>query len=172
MPAIVTPNTAKIDADDEALDCPEIDHSGASGGPIGSTESDRQRRLSRCTHHGGPFRTRAAPTLAGSHGLCFPSFSIYRRGRFLSRICPLSGGPDHHGAGCGCNCFHSDVRMVRRNLVLACMEEELENLNHEDHATEGPPRAPRRFQKGVRKSGDASPSRARPAPAVPHDRSA
>jgi len=38
MLAIVTPNTAKIDADDEALHRPQIEHSGTSYFRLGGTE--------------------------------------------------------------------------------------------------------------------------------------
>src|ERR1700730_16355468 len=129
LSVIVTPNTVKIDADDDDLDCPQVEYSGTDCCPVCPAESDRKRRPERRQHHSCSFRTRLASALAGGHRLCFPVFSLYRWRRVLSRICPLPGWPNHSRTSIGRNYFHTHVCLVRRDLVLEGVEERLSRRN-------------------------------------------
>jgi hypothetical protein len=124
---IVTPNTAKIDADDDCINRPQIKHSRASRCPVCRTYADRKRDPSGRSHHCSPFRTRSASALVRGDRLCFPGFSQHRRYRLLSRIRSLPSRSDYSRPSTGCNCFHTDVRLVRGELVLASMEEGLKH---------------------------------------------
>src|SRR5882724_1461508 len=64
LPVIVTPNAAKIDADDEALHVPQNDHSDAGGVAICRPEPDRECRLKRGSYQRGSLRPRSTPALA------------------------------------------------------------------------------------------------------------
>src|ERR1700690_1601136 len=122
---IVTPNTVKIDGDGERLDRTKVEHYGADRRRACRSHSIGKSGAQRRTHHGNTFRARPASALAGGHRLCFPGFSIHRRGCFFPRICALPSPANHPRTRSSRNYFHTDFCLVRRQFVLESMEKKL-----------------------------------------------
>src|ERR1700737_650854 len=124
-PSLYLRTLLKSTPDDECLHHPQTADSGAGGGSVCGPQSDFVSGADWGAYHCSPCGKGLAPTLARGHGLCFPGFSFERRRPLLARIRPLPSRSDHSGTSPGRNCFHTDVRLVRPQLVLEGLEEKL-----------------------------------------------
>src|SRR5580704_15522509 len=79
----------------------------------------------RDTCHRKPFRTRTAPTLAGSYGLCFPDLGSFRGFGHRARVREISCRSNQFQPCLDCNWFHTHVWVVWSEFVLASVAQGL-----------------------------------------------